>query len=390
MHLVPGASRASILAGFCALLCIDCGSSRPTEPVPRISPIKAEVSASAISVRPMPSAATSAASVPRALPPCDEAATAQQEIEVSKISPLTDWVLVLRKTGCIETWDIKQKKRMAVVALNGAEYRGEYGLRYAFRSGALVMAEKSAFTLPNLQSIPVPATVDTDANEPVLYKNGARGIKNWDPKLAKAVEKWIKFTTVSVRQEGERTWLQAADKDGIEHSTDISPDGKLFCYDGRLVRLDTGAYRDFTAWTDSYTAMSGETFPGRIAISLGPRSDRAEILSTARMGAGPDITSSQLVDAKLMKPIAPMTTACNMPFGTWSPRGKWIVRENCDHGVIEHNAVATDADNGKIVRSLPSRYNSYADDDDTVVSEHLVMNLRTGEVLFEVPHPKAE
>ncbi len=290
-------------------------------------------------------------------------------------------LIVLRRGGCLETWDIAKRSRIAVQ--QGSKEATSVRI---VKGPVAVTGEDRGYAVPSLAPAEVPAA------EPaaVIHEDRRVGVAGLDPALSKALAKWAAKSRVTLRTEASRTWLTPKLADpGEIRDLDLTADGKLLADNGELVRLDTGKHARFNAWTKSFTAMSDETFDAAVQVSLGPRSDRAVIQSVARMGAGPEIGSAILVDTGTMKRIGTLEATCQPNEVAWSPGGAWIVREPCDGGVLADHLVAVDSATGKVVRELPSRAFRFAEDDHTVVSGATVLDLTTGARVFTLPDADA-
>lgn len=299
-----------------------------------------------------------------------------------------NFVVIARKLGCVELWNVREKKRIATTRVDPKTHASEYGIIYVIvRAGAVVVGDKSAFDLQSLKPVDMPKFVE-EPEPKTKSKDSAMAIRDLEPALAKALEKWAPRMNINVTVEDRYTWIAPKiPKYGDPPYVRISQDGKLLQSDARLVRLDTGKMHDFVPWTNGFTAMSDETFPGTLSISFGPRLDRVVVFSSTRMGAGTNISSAMLVDTNTMKTIAPLAESCEDDYAYWSPRGTWVMRQPCDHGVLASEDEATFVETGKIVRKIPSKDMEFAADDNIGVARGIVMNLATGEVLLRVPEP---
>ncbi|HRI71337.1 MAG TPA: hypothetical protein PK156_44195, partial [Polyangium sp.] len=308
---------------------------------------------------------------------CELVATSKQYVRTSSLTPGAEYLALLREGGCIETWDVAKKNRVAA-------FRSDLGNRWDFwvDESVVVLSGKTALSIPELR----PAALPTAKDRRVILKDGALGVRDLASELEPKLETWAKQTKVSLRKEGNRIWLTPPKSQyGDAPSLYMTDDGKLIRMDATLWRLDTGKTKTFQPWTKGFAAMSDETFDGTVTIILGPRSDRAVVQSGARMGAGPEMSSALLIDTATMKPIVNLANSCQPHLVVWSPGGTWVVRQPCDGGVLVSDYPVVSASTGKPGTKVSSMYLSFAADDMRVGARETVLNLATGEILFTVP-----
>ena len=310
---------------------------------------------------------------------CELVATSKQYVVTSSLTPGAEYLALLRDGGCVETWDVAKKTRIAALRTNAKE-SWDFGV-----IGAVVVLQgKTARSIPALE----PAALPVEKESNVMFENGSIGVRDLATDLEPKLAEWAKKQKVTLRKEGNRTWLTPPKSPAGEAlSLNMTADGKLVAMEGTLWRIDTGKTKSFQSWTKGFTAMSDETFDGTLSISLGPRSDRAVVVSQARMGAGPEVSSAVLIDTTTMKSITNLATSCQPHMLIWSPGGTWVVRRPCDGGVLPSNFPVTRVDTGKPGPEVSSMYLYFAADDMQVAARETVVNLATGQVLLEVPAP---
>lgn len=98
-----------------------------------------------------------------------------------------------------------------------------------------------------------------------------------------------------------------------------------------LVRLDTDTHGRFSPWTRGMSGLGART-GGGIMIAPGPNPDRAVVLSVSQAGAAIAYDDPRLVDTRTMRAVGTLVSACQ-PFGVvWSPRGRYVLRNECMTG----------------------------------------------------------
>jgi hypothetical protein len=218
-----------------------------------------------------------------------------------------------------------------------------------------------------------------------VLDGGGMGISDLASASKQTLARWAAASRARVHVEDGRTWVRPILRQNEVRELSLSGDDRLLSDNDSLVRLDTGKRARFRPWTKSFTAMSNEVFDAELRIVVGPHSDRAVVMSIARMGAGPEIGDARLVDTTTMVPIADLPTSCQPHDVVWSPRGAWVVRKGCDHGVLLSGAVATDTATGRTTRQLASLKVSFSADDRVVASGSDVLDLSSGSTLFSLP-----
>ncbi len=315
------------------------------------------------------------------LPPCGATVGAPRRVLSMALTPRADLLVVLRQAGCLETWDVALGTRVAVK-------QGSPGATYVFirKEPVAVTDDKHAYSAASLAETEMPKDPPPPA---VVHEDSSVGISGLDPALSKALAKWAARSRVKLRTDDSRTWLTPKPiVDGEVRDLNMTADGKLLSDNESLVRLDTGKQGRFPSWTKGFAAMSDETFDGTVQVSLGPRSDRAVVLSIARMGAGGEDSDAILVNTDTMKRMTTLSDACYPHDVEWSPHGAWVARQPCDHGSADGHWVAVDTATGQIRRDIPLGTVVFSDDDHTVVAGGSVMDLTTGAVSFELPDTK--
>lgn len=359
---------------------------------------------------------------------CELAITRRQTILDALVTPKADFVVVLRAGGCLETWNLAEKRQVAKRSMGVAAYPGAHpAARIEMMPGSIVVVdERSAFDAITLTPVPMPRPNEGD----VLHNNEPSvGIRNLKPALSRALALWAPKFKATLRTEEGVTWIDPNpdDSSAIEHQVGISEDGKLFFADTKLIRLDTGRVRDFAVVTPRPLKKAtpapvkpippdpiprapippgllppginpGEPNPVEddipeeppewtIHIELGPRSDRAIVSLVARKGDGTEKHSFMLVDTNTMRTLVSVGNSCEWPNATWSPKGKWILYQRCHESAPVPGEEARAVDTGKLVRRVPSRNFHFAADDEIGVALGVVKNLASNTVLFEVPKP---